>query len=38
MVSVQRLSAFLQADELQPSARKLIEKPDLQVGDEVCTP
>jgi len=35
IVSVQRLSSFLTADELQPDARKLIEKPNLQLGDEV---
>ena len=35
IVSVQRLSSFLAADELQPDARKLIEKPNLQLGDEV---
>ncbi|KAF8957433.1 multidrug resistance-associated ABC transporter [Flammula alnicola] len=35
IVSVQRLSSFLTADELQADARKVVEKPDLQVGDEV---
>lgn len=35
IVSVQRLSSFLTADELQPDARKLIEKPNLHLGDEV---
>ncbi|KAF9473354.1 multidrug resistance-associated ABC transporter [Pholiota conissans] len=37
IVSVQRLSSFLTADELQEDARKLIDKPDLQVGDEVLS-
>ncbi|KAJ7245130.1 multidrug resistance-associated ABC transporter [Mycena haematopus] len=34
-VSVKRLSAFFQAAELQPDAREIIHKPDLQRGDEV---
>jgi ATP-binding cassette subfamily C (CFTR/MRP) protein 1 len=36
LVSVKRLSAFFQSAELQPDARELILKPDLQLGDEVC--
>lgn len=36
-VSVKRLSEFLEADELQPDARKLIQKSGLQTGDEVLT-
>ncbi|KAJ7634168.1 P-loop containing nucleoside triphosphate hydrolase protein [Mycena polygramma] len=35
LVSVKRLSAFFQASELQPDAREIIQKPDLQLGDEV---
>lgn len=35
IVSVQRLSSFLTADELQPDARKVIENADPQCGDEV---
>ncbi|KAF8216283.1 multidrug resistance-associated ABC transporter [Mycena galopus ATCC 62051] len=34
-VSVKRLSAFFQATELQCDAREIIQKPDLQLGDEV---
>ncbi|KAJ6497379.1 ABC transporter transmembrane region-domain-containing protein [Mycena sanguinolenta] len=34
-VSVKRLSSFFQASELQPDAREIIQKPDLQRGDEV---
>ncbi|KAF8202113.1 multidrug resistance-associated ABC transporter [Pholiota molesta] len=37
IVSVKRLSSFLTADELQKDARKLIDKPDLQLGDEVLS-
>ncbi|KAJ7504548.1 P-loop containing nucleoside triphosphate hydrolase protein [Mycena galericulata] len=37
LVSVKRLSAFFQAAELQPDARQVIQKPDLQLGDEVLT-
>ncbi|KDR65747.1 hypothetical protein GALMADRAFT_232908 [Galerina marginata CBS 339.88] len=37
IVSVQRLSSFLTADELQQDARKVIEKPNLQIGDEVLS-
>jgi ABC-type bacteriocin/lantibiotic exporter with double-glycine peptidase domain len=36
-VSVKRLSDFLEADELQPDARKLIQKSGLQTGDEVLS-
>ena len=35
VVSVKRLSSFLNADELQTDARVVIEKPNLQLGDEV---
>lgn len=35
VVSIGRLSSFLKAEELQRDARKIIEKPDLQLGDEV---
>ncbi|KAJ7767456.1 multidrug resistance-associated ABC transporter [Mycena maculata] len=35
LVSVKRLSAFFRAEELQPDARQVIQKPDLQLGDEV---
>lgn len=35
LVSVKRLSAFFKAGELQPDAREIIQKPDLQLGDEV---
>ncbi|KAJ6474594.1 multidrug resistance-associated ABC transporter [Mycena vitilis] len=35
LVSVKRLSAFFRASELQPDAREIIQKPDLQSGDEV---
>ena len=34
-MSVKRLSSFLNADELQTDARVVIEKPNLQLGDEV---
>jgi hypothetical protein len=34
-VSVKRLSEFVEAEELQPDARKLIPKANLQAGDEV---
>uniref|UniRef100_A0A8H8CHK1 Metal resistance protein YCF1 n=1 Tax=Psilocybe cubensis TaxID=181762 RepID=A0A8H8CHK1_PSICU len=37
VVSVQRLASFLSADELQVDARKLIEKPNLQLGEEVLS-
>ncbi|RDB20896.1 Metal resistance protein YCF1 [Hypsizygus marmoreus] len=37
IVSVQRLSGFLNADELQADARTLIEKPVLNLGDEVLS-
>ncbi|KAK0488812.1 P-loop containing nucleoside triphosphate hydrolase protein [Armillaria novae-zelandiae] len=37
IVSIRRLSDFLEADELQADARKLIEKPDLQRGDAVLS-
>ena len=36
IVSIKRLSSFLAADELQPDARKLIERSSLRIGDEVC--
>lgn len=35
MVSVKRLSAFLNADELQADARKIVERPVINFGDEV---
>ena len=36
LVSINRLSAFLNADELQPDARYISKaKPTLDVGDEV---
>ncbi|CAA7267383.1 unnamed protein product [Cyclocybe aegerita] len=35
VVSVQRLSSFLGADELQRDSRKFIDRPMLQTGDEV---
>ncbi|KAJ3500325.1 hypothetical protein NLJ89_g9851 [Agrocybe chaxingu] len=35
VVSVQRLSSFLGADELQRGARKFIDRSTLQIGDEV---
>ena len=34
-MSVKRLSSFLNADELQTDARVVVEKPNLQLGDEV---
>ncbi|KAJ7126538.1 P-loop containing nucleoside triphosphate hydrolase protein [Mycena crocata] len=37
LVSVKRLSAFFEATELQPDAREVIQKPDLQLGDEVLS-
>ena len=38
MVSINRLSTFLNADELQEDARLLTEsKSKLEVGDEVCS-
>ncbi|KAH9946530.1 metal resistance protein YCF1 [Amylocystis lapponica] len=37
MVSVRRLSTFLAADELQPDARKVFQKPKLEMGDEVLS-
>ncbi|KAF8909428.1 multidrug resistance-associated ABC transporter [Gymnopilus junonius] len=37
MVSVQRLSSFLAADELQRDAVKAIDKPEPQQGDEVLS-
>ncbi|KAJ7695169.1 metal resistance protein YCF1 [Mycena rosella] len=37
LVSVKRLSDFFQSTELQPDAREIIQKPDLQLGDEVLT-
>ncbi|KJA15567.1 hypothetical protein HYPSUDRAFT_48272 [Hypholoma sublateritium FD-334 SS-4] len=37
IVSVQRLSSFLTADELQPDARKVIENAEPQCGDEVLS-
>ncbi|KAK0202906.1 P-loop containing nucleoside triphosphate hydrolase protein [Desarmillaria ectypa] len=37
IVSIRRLSEFLEADELQADARKLIEKPNLQRGDTVLS-
>lgn len=38
LVSVNRLSAFLNADELQPDARYVSKaKPALDVGDEVLS-
>ncbi|KAJ6591736.1 P-loop containing nucleoside triphosphate hydrolase protein [Mycena vulgaris] len=37
LVSVKRLSAFFQSEELQSDAREVIQKPDLQLGDEVLT-
>ncbi|KAK0457645.1 P-loop containing nucleoside triphosphate hydrolase protein [Desarmillaria tabescens] len=37
IVSIRRLSDFLEADELQADARKLIEKPNLQHGDTVLS-
>ncbi|KAG6852658.1 hypothetical protein C0991_010112 [Blastosporella zonata] len=37
IVSVRRLSEFLNADELQADARKLITKPTLNRGDEVLS-
>ncbi|KAI3619753.1 metal resistance protein ycf1 [Moniliophthora roreri] len=35
IVSLQRISSFLKADELQVDARRVDEKPQLQRGDEV---
>lgn len=35
LVSVNRLSSFLEADELQEDARQLLKKPKLKIGDEV---
>lgn len=37
VVSIQRLSAFLQADELQSDARKIKYRPVLNSGDEVLS-
>ena len=37
MVSVRRLSAFLGADELQPDARVVVQRPRLELGDEVLS-
>ncbi|KAF9457511.1 multidrug resistance-associated ABC transporter [Collybia nuda] len=37
IVSVRRLADFLQADELQRDARKVLEKPTLNPGDEVLS-
>ncbi|PPQ65474.1 hypothetical protein CVT26_000114 [Gymnopilus dilepis] len=37
MVSVQRLSSFLTADELQVDAVKFVDKRELQLGDEVLS-
>lgn len=37
VVSVNRLSSFLRAGELQPDARRIVYKTDrLKEGDEVC--
>jgi ATP-binding cassette subfamily C (CFTR/MRP) protein 1 len=36
IVSIQRLSVFLQADELQSDARKIRNRQFLTFGDEVC--
>lgn len=38
VVSVNRLSTFFHADELQTDARKLLVKDDLRDGDEVSGP
>ncbi|TBU30707.1 metal resistance protein YCF1 [Dichomitus squalens] len=37
MVSVQRLSKFFAADELQPDVRRVVEKADLDQGDVVVS-
>ncbi|KAF8735100.1 hypothetical protein AX14_002716 [Amanita brunnescens Koide BX004] len=37
VVSVNQLSSFLNAEELQPDARKFVEKPSLKTGDEVLS-
>ncbi|KAF7309660.1 hypothetical protein MIND_00337100 [Mycena indigotica] len=37
MVSVKRLSDFFAASELQPDARELVHKPNLEIGDEVLS-
>ncbi|KAG7444271.1 metal resistance protein YCF1 [Guyanagaster necrorhizus] len=37
IVSIRRLSDFLEADELQADARKLMEKPNLKRGDAVLS-
>jgi ATP-binding cassette, subfamily C (CFTR/MRP), member 1 len=36
IVSLQRISQFLKADELQTDARQVVQKSRLQRGDEVC--
>lgn len=36
MVSVNRLSSFLEAAELQKDARELVLNPKLRQGDTVC--
>ena len=37
IVSVQRISSFLDSDELQTDARNVIPKEDIQDGDEVLS-
>ena len=37
MVSVQRLSKFFRADELQPDVRQIVEKAELDQGDVVVS-
>ncbi|KII85750.1 hypothetical protein PLICRDRAFT_144304 [Plicaturopsis crispa FD-325 SS-3] len=36
-VSIKRISSFLNSDELQPDARRLIQKERLELGDEVLS-
>ncbi|KAF7294499.1 hypothetical protein MKEN_01442500 [Mycena kentingensis (nom. inval.)] len=37
MVSVKRLQDFFRASELQPDAREVVFKPNLEIGDEVLS-
>ncbi|KAJ7281673.1 multidrug resistance-associated ABC transporter [Mycena rebaudengoi] len=37
LVSVKRLSDFFRATELQPDARTILHKPNLQTGDEILS-
>lgn len=37
IVSIKRISSFLDSDELQPDARDVTVKEDIQVGDDVLS-